>query len=167
MEARPSALAGAPTLRLAVAADEPFLRELYRSTRAQELAALGWSEERVRAFCDQQFDAQAASYAGELPQAQHFVVVFDGVPGGRVIEARIPEGILVADLSLMPGRRGRGWGNFLLARLQEQARAAGADLLLHAMRDSPELAWYQRHGFVIREEQGLHFLLAWDALISR
>ncbi len=46
------------TLRDETAEDDAFLREVYASSRADELALALWSQEQREAFLDSQFRAQ-------------------------------------------------------------------------------------------------------------
>jgi hypothetical protein len=62
------------TLRPARPEDEPFLYDLYASTRAAELAALDWSSAQQEAFLSLQFRAQQAHYA-EYPNADPQIIV--------------------------------------------------------------------------------------------
>ena len=45
------------------AEDEPFLFELYASTRGDEMALVGWDKPQQEAFLRMQFKAQRSSYA--------------------------------------------------------------------------------------------------------
>ena len=46
------------TLRAVAPEDEPFLAELYASTRADEMALVDWDAATKQAFLRQQFEAQ-------------------------------------------------------------------------------------------------------------
>ncbi len=77
------------TLRAPLPADEPFLREVYRSGRADEFAPARLEPSHLRAILDSQYDLQAASYARRFPKAQTFVICCDGVPAGRLIKGPV------------------------------------------------------------------------------
>ena len=49
--------------------DVPFLAGVYASTRWDELAPTGWSDEEKAVFCRRQFDAQSAHYRENYPGA--------------------------------------------------------------------------------------------------
>ncbi len=49
-------------LRPVAPEDEPFLRRVYASSRAEELAPVPWDEAQKQAFCDMQFAAQDSHY---------------------------------------------------------------------------------------------------------
>ena len=155
------ARSAAPTLRPATPEDEPFLRELYRVTRAGEFAALPLAPAQLRALCDTQFDAQLAGYRAAYRQVQQFVVASPDEPAGRLIKARDATGLWLLDIALMPAFRHRGWGGQLVRGLQDEARACASPLRLHVEKSSPWIAWYQRLGFVVEEESGLHYEFKW------
>jgi ribosomal protein S18 acetylase RimI-like enzyme len=152
----------APALRPATPEDEPFLRELYRVTRGGEFAALQLEPAQLRALCDAQFDAQLAGYLVGYPKMQQFVVGSRDEPAGRLIIAHDAPSLWLLDIALMPAFRHRGWGGQLMRGLQGEARASACALRLHVEKASPWLAWYQRLGFVVENESGLHYELKWS-----
>jgi GNAT superfamily N-acetyltransferase len=152
------------TLRVATAADEPFLRALYRSTRIDELSPLGWSEAQVDAFCDFQFIAQAQGYRQAYPGAEHLILGFQGEDVGRMIKSRTSSELMLVDLALQPAFRNRGLGRFVVAGLQEEARSASTPLLLHVERSSRAVAFYQRLGFAVVAEDDLRFTMRWSGV---
>ena len=151
-----------PALRASVPEDEPFLRELYRTTRAGELAALPWGEAEVSAFCRWQFDVQVASYRQSYPQARHLIICDREAPAGRMITARTDEGLVLVDLALLPAFRNRGWGTLLLQGLQEDARRSALPLLLQVERNNRALTLYRRLGFAVTGESGVRFAMRWS-----
>src|SRR5947209_5408468 len=99
--------------------DDPFLARVYASTRAEELAVTGWSDEEKAVFCRRQFDAQAAHYRENYPGASFQVIESDARPIGRVYVARWEKEIRIVDIALLPEFRGSGIGTKLLRELQE------------------------------------------------
>jgi ribosomal protein S18 acetylase RimI-like enzyme len=154
----------APVLRPVTPEDEPFLRALYRATRGPELAALPWSDAQVAAFCNMQFDAQAAGYRSAFPRAEHLLICGTEAPAGRMIKSSAGKGLVLVDIALMPAFRNRGWGSLLLRSLQDEARARAVPLRLQVEKASSALAFYLRLGFTITGEQGLHFTMSWTPL---
>jgi ribosomal protein S18 acetylase RimI-like enzyme len=149
------------TLRAATAADEPFLREAYASSRAPELAIVPWDEMTKRAFCDQQFDAQITYYRQTFPETEDLVVRDGNTRVGRLIKARTPHELHLLDIVLLPGHRNRGLGSALLRGLQEEARTAMVPIVLYVDVKSGAVAFYRRHGFVVTSEDALHFAMKW------
>lgn len=146
----------------AAAADEPLLRAVYASTRAEELAVTGWSDAQKAAFCDQQFTAQDAHYRAHYPGAQFSIIERGGVPAGRLYVARWEREIRIMDIALLPGHRGAGIGTKLLRELQDEARTAGKALSIHVEKFNPALRLYERLGFRAKEDRGVYLLMEWQ-----
>src|SRR5947207_14288579 len=110
------------SLRTITPADDAFLARVYASSRADELAVTGWSEEQKAEFCRRQFDAQTAYYSVNYPGASFQVIERDGMPIGRLYAARWEKEIRIVDITVLPEFRGAGIGTQLLHELQEEAR---------------------------------------------
>jgi ribosomal protein S18 acetylase RimI-like enzyme len=142
--------------------DTAFLARVYASSRAEELALTGWSEEQREVFCRRQFDAQSAYYAATYPEASFQVIERDGVSIGRLYVARWEKEIRIVDITLLPEFRGSGIGTKLLRELQDQARSAGKSLTIHVERFNRALQLYQRLGFHQVEDKGVYLLMRWS-----
>ncbi|MEY2510300.1 MAG: hypothetical protein QOE26_1063 [Verrucomicrobiota bacterium] len=151
------------SLRLITPEDVPFLARVYASTRWDELAPTGWSDEEKAVFCRRQFDAQSAHYRQHYPEASFEIIERDGAPIGRLYVARWEKEIRIVDISLLPEARGAGIGTRLLRDLQEEARSASKSLTIHVERFNPALQLYQRLGFVQVEDKGVYLLMRWSA----
>jgi GNAT superfamily N-acetyltransferase len=149
------------SLRPITPEDDSFLAGVYASSRAEELAVTGWSEEQKAEFCRRQFDAQSAYYAVNYPGASFQVIERDGQPIGRFYVARWEKEIRIVDITLLSEFRGTGIGTNLLRDLQNEARAAGKSLTIHVERFNRALQLYQRLGFRELEDKGVHLLMEW------
>jgi ribosomal protein S18 acetylase RimI-like enzyme len=154
------------TLRPIADADEPLLRRVYASTRAEELAPVPWTDDQKRAFVDQQFDARAAHYAQHYPGMTRDVVVVDGVDAGHLLVDRWEREIRIVDVALLPEHRGGGAGTTLLKALMDEARAAGKALSIHVERTNPAMALYERLGFAPVAEEGVYLRMEWRAPVD-
>jgi len=150
------------SLRAITPADTSFLAGVYASSRADELALTGWSEEQKEVFCRRQFDAQSAYYAATYPEALFQVIERDGVSIGRLYAARWEKEIRIVDITLLPEFRGSGIGTKLLRDLQDQARSAGKSLTIHVERFNRALQLYERLGFRQVEDKGVYLLMKWE-----
>ena len=104
-------------------ADESFVRSVYASTRADELALLDWSEEEKRQFVEMQFRAQSVYYRAQFPGA-YFLIIEDGEsPIGRLYLDEPEHEIRIIDIALLPEHRRKGIGGSLLEQIQGQAIA--------------------------------------------
>jgi GNAT superfamily N-acetyltransferase len=153
----------APALQVrpATDADEAFLRSVYAASRADEVAVFGWPDAQVAAFLGQQFDAQRAHYRAAHPDAVEGVIEVDGDPAGRLYADRGPTALLVLDLALLPGQRGRGTGTALLGALQVDAATFGVPLRLHVAHANPARRLYERLGLRPVADDGVRLELEW------
>lgn len=149
----------AVSLRPAAAADEPFLRRVYASTRELELSVIPWSREERRRFVDGQFDRQDAYYREHYDGASFAVVEVNGEPAGRLYVARWDDEIRVIDVTLLPEHRGRGVGTQLLQELVEEGRRAGKRVTIHVEKPNPARRLYEGLGFAAVEDKGLYLLM--------
>lgn len=149
-------------LRRITPSDKDFLARVYASSRADELAITGWSEEQKADFCRSQFDAQSAYYSANYPKASFQIIERDGWPVGRLYVARWETEIRIVDITLLPEFRGSGIGSKLLRDLQAEARSARKSLTIHVERFNRALALYQRLGFKQVEDKGVYLLMEWE-----
>ena len=150
------------SLRPITPEDDAFLARVYASSRAEELAVTGWSEELKADFCRRQFDAQSAYYTANYPDASFQIIERDGWPIGRLYVARWEKEIRIVDITLLPEARGSGIGSKLLRDLQTEARAAEKSLTIHVERFNRALSLYQRLGFREIEDKGVYLLMRWE-----
>jgi GNAT superfamily N-acetyltransferase len=150
-----------PRLRTATPEDEQFLRAVYASTRAEELARVPWSDEQKRGFTDMQFAAQDADYRRNYPDAQYSVIEVQGIAAGRLYVDRCKKEIRIIDIALLPEHRRAGIGTKLLRALQDEACSAGKALTIHVEKFNPARSLYQRLGFQQIEDKGVYLLLEW------
>jgi ribosomal protein S18 acetylase RimI-like enzyme len=151
--------AGSISSRLVVPDDEPFLFEVYASTRATELALTPWNDEQRLAFVQMQFAAQRTHYQRYYPQAVHEIILRGGGPIGRSYIDRRETEIRILDLTLLPEVRGVGIGAYLLRELMREADATGRSLSIYVERFNPSLSLFERLGFAKKEEDDIYFLM--------
>jgi ribosomal protein S18 acetylase RimI-like enzyme len=149
------------SLRPAQAADEAFLRQVYASTRAFELQQVPWTLEQKAAFCDMQFTAQDSYYRATFVTAQFLVIEQNAVPAGRLYVERQDDEIHIIDIALMPEHRGRGIGTYLLQKVMQEGQSIGKKVTIYVERYNPALSLYQRLGYELVKEHGVHYLMEW------
>ena len=142
--------------------DLPFLRRVYASTRADELAMVPWPEAHKAAFLQMQFDAQRRYYEERFPAAQRSIVLHEGQPAGRLYVDRRDGEIRVIDIALLPAHRGAGIGTALMRAILDEAAQAGKLVRIHVEQQNPALRLYQRLGFARVETQGVYVLMEWS-----
>jgi len=144
--------------------DLAFLRGLYASTRAAELALAPWPEPIRAAFIDQQFAMQHRHYVTHYPDADFLLIERGPTPVGRLYLQYGPAALLVIDISLQPECRGAGIGSQLLAHTQAVARTQSLDVELHVLHTNlAARRLYQRLGFVETADEGSHLRMRWPA----
>ncbi|MGH8085784.1 MAG: GNAT family N-acetyltransferase [Lysobacter sp.] len=155
-------------LRTVVDADLPWLRQLYRDLRAEELAPLQWPTAAQSAFADNQFALQHAHYLAHYRAADFLLIEQRGEPVGRYYLLRqtadCPDDYLIVDISLCTKRRGQGIGRALIAQTQQQAAGRGAGVRLHVRHDNTRAQQlYARLGFAATGDRGVDLAMRWCA----
>jgi ribosomal protein S18 acetylase RimI-like enzyme len=150
----------AVTLRTVVAADEPFLLEVYKATRP-EIAEWGWSPEQQDAFIRMQFNGQQRAYEMQYPDAAHQVILYNDEEVGRLITFRTEQEIRLADVALLPQYRNRGVGARLIRELCVEAAQRGVPVRLQVSKFNPAIRLYERLGFKMLGESDTHFQMEW------
>jgi ribosomal protein S18 acetylase RimI-like enzyme len=149
------------TLRDVTDGDEAFLRQVYASTRAAEMALVDWPESVKDAFVRQQFDAQRSWYRQTMPDATYQVILLGGRPVGRLYLDRRPDETCLVDIAILPAFQHRGAGSWLLDRILGEAAARRASVSLHVEINNPARTWYLRRGFAVDAEEGAYLRMRW------
>ncbi|MBD0369753.1 MAG: N-acetyltransferase [Pyrinomonadaceae bacterium] len=149
------------SLRPSTPEDEAFLYEVYKSTRAEEMAAWGWPTAQQDAFLQLQFKAQQMSYQMEDGQSGTQIILLDGQPVGQLIVNRTESEIHLTDISLLTEHRSGGIGTLLIKELFEEAAAEGKVVELHVLKTNRAMRLYERLGFKTIGESGMHFQMQW------
>jgi len=131
--------------RTAAETDEPFLRDLYASTRPE---VADWPDELRAAFLAQQFEAQRTGWGATFPASRHDLLLLDGRPIGRVWVDWSATECLIVDLALLPEYRRQGIGTQVVEELLAQTDRAGVPARAHVERmNTPSFAFWTRLGF--------------------
>ena len=141
----------------------PFLRQLYNSTRWEELAPLvDWTDAQKFAFLDQQFDAQRSYYLSQYAGAAFDVLEAQGAPAGRLYLDRQADTLLVIDIALLPQWCGRGIGTALLEAMFAEARLSGKGVTISVEKFNPAQRLYRRLGFREYAESDIYWFMHWS-----
>lgn len=151
------------SLRTAHEGDLPWLRDLYASTRAEEMAPVPWPEIEKRGFLDQQFGLQHQHYLTHYGDTDFLAIEHaDHGPVARCYLQRTPPDHLIVDISVFPKMRGSGLGSALIRQCQHDATLLGRGVRLHvheANHGAQRL--YLRLGFIPQGNAGLYQLMRW------
>ena len=142
--------------------DLPFLRELYASTRADEMVVVPWDEAQKRAFLEMQFEAQHTYYLEQFADASFDLILQDGEPIGRLYIDRRDDEHRLIDIALLPAARGRGIGGSIMRRLLDEAAAESKPVRIHVEQHNTAMRLYERLGFERIEEQGVYWFMEWQ-----
>lgn len=121
---------------------------LFRTFRNDIDDAIGLSDSEKKTFIQQQFEAQRRSYQQKYPDSSPKLILVADARAGRVWVARLQSQIRLVDIMVLPSFQNQGVGSFLIAKLQDEARATERPLrhMVHTTnRDA--LRFYRRHGF--------------------
>jgi ribosomal protein S18 acetylase RimI-like enzyme len=156
--ARSIQIGGTLNLRPARDGDLDFLRRLYRSFRAGEMALVPWSEAAKDAFLDDQFRLQHHHFTTVYADADFLLVEQAGAPIGRLYLQRGEDGLRVVDIGLLPEFRRQGLGRTLMEWvLREAAEARAPKISLHVLpQNLPARRLYERLGFEVVSEEATH-----------
>jgi ribosomal protein S18 acetylase RimI-like enzyme len=143
--------------RAATAEDDSFLRELFASTRPQEMAFFGDNEDQKRAFISMQFSILPRSY----PDAMHTIILAGNVPIGRTIIDRSESELRLVDIALLPEFRNYGIGALLVRQLLDEGSEKHLPVRLQVFKYGDAVRFYERLGFQLIEENGSHLKMEW------
>ena len=153
--------ADAVTLRPVCSSDSELLFATYASTRADELAQVGWEAAQKESFLRMQFDAQRKFYESEYPGAEFQIILVAGEAAGRLYVHRREQEIRIMDIALLPEFRGRGIGTVLLNEILAEGERTARPVTIHVESFNPAQRLYQRLGFVQVANNGVYHLLEW------
>lgn len=150
------------SLRPAGPDDEAFLFYLYASTRAAEMALVGWDPAQKESFLRMQFDAQQSHYQKAFPQADHDIILAKNKPIGRLYVDRSGQEIRLLDITIVPEKRNNGVGTAFIEKLKEEARQKGVPVRFYVWQlNQAAYRLYRRLGFLQAGEAGAYLLMEW------
>lgn len=140
--------------------DLDFLRELFASTRREEMAPSGWPQEQIEAFLLQQFEAQHSYYQEHFSSTDFDLILSsEKKPIGRLYLDERDDEFRIIDIALLPEARGKGTGSAILQSIIDRAFAVGKAVRIHVEQNNPAMRLYSRLGFKMVEEQGVYHLM--------
>lgn len=142
-------------------ADKSFMYATFASTRVEELAITGWSDEQKEQFLRLQFEAQRLSYLREIPDAEYSVIRCGTAAVGRLIVERTPTEVHIVDIALLAEFRRQGIGSVLMGRLFDEAEKAGKTVRLFVEKVNPALRWYERMRFQVIRTGPIYLEMVW------
>ena len=152
------------TLRPVSTTDGDLLFHLYASICENELALVDWDDATKESFLQMQFQAQQTHYQSCFVHDDHHVIELDGMPIGRMYLSYSPDEIRLLDITLLPRYRNQGIGTTLLQDVIHQAEATRRPVQLYVFKDNRgAFRFYQRLGFTLCGDTGVHFVMEWSS----
>lgn len=146
------------SLREVTPEDQPFLFEVYASTRMDELQQTAWSDEQKLAFIRMQFLVRERTHQ----RADDRIILLNGKPIGRMLVDRGEAAILLRDIAVLTEYRNAGVGSRLIQDLMKEAAAAGKPIQLHVVASSPAVRLYERLGFRQTGDDAAYLEMEWS-----
>jgi ribosomal protein S18 acetylase RimI-like enzyme len=156
---------GQISLRPAHDDDDAFVFALFAQTRRAQFAALGWPSEQLDVLLHQQYDFRRRGYGESYPDAADRVIEIGPEAVGRLLTARLEGRITIIDIAVADRCRGTGIGGAVLALVQGEAAALGADVILQVDVDNPAQRLYTRLGFEVAADHGLYREMRWSSRV--
>ncbi len=135
--------------------DQPFLEQLYYSTREDELMQINWSEQQKQQFSIMQFIAQKSDYEKRYPNAIQQIIYVKKKAAGCLYTNETDNNIHVIDIALLPQFRNKGVGKFILQQLKNKAKKQQKTMSLNVIKTNPAKHLYERLGFISIKEDGI------------
>lgn len=149
--------------RAAQVADEPFLFQLYATSRDYEIHLTGWSDQQKSEFLQAQAELQLKHYRAYYPSARHELILLDGQPVGRLYVNRCDTEINLMDVCLLPDFRSRHIGAQLMQGLIRESKTAGLPIVCCVAKlNEGALRFYERFGFFTTSDDGVYLRLRRD-----
>ena len=121
-----------------------------------------WTSEQQQLFVRSQFAAQQAHYAEKYPAATHDIIMANGRPVGRLYIGRLDQEIRIVDITVLPAERNCGIGTYLIKQILDEAKRAGKLTRIYVEEFNPSLRLFERLGFSVSAQHGMHLLLEWS-----
>ncbi|HIW32914.1 MAG TPA: GNAT family N-acetyltransferase [Candidatus Paenibacillus intestinavium] len=129
--------------------DEPFMYEVYASTREEEMKAWGWGSQEQAAFLRMQYDAQCRSYLSQYPSLGRKVIIYENERVGRLLTALTGDGLTIVDIAILPNYRRRRIGTAILEQVCREAELFHIPIRLSVRYDNQAIRLYYRLGFKV------------------
>jgi ribosomal protein S18 acetylase RimI-like enzyme len=146
-------------LRLAEKSDEPFLYQLYCTTRHEEMVVWGWDTPQQELFLKLQYQAQQQHYRQHYATADHHIIEWEATAIGQLLVWRTATEIRLVDITLLPAYHNQGIGTTLIQALLGEVASQAKPVRLSVASGNRAKDLYERLGFVILDSDGVYFLM--------
>ena len=139
--------------------DLEFLYKVYASTRAEEMALTGWTEQQIEEFLRMQFNLQHKQYRQNYENAAFDIILYHKIPVGRLYVDRRLDDIRIVDIALLTEYRRKKIGSKIMKELMAEADEKNVNLSLHVEHNNPALGLYERLGFEQKELRSIYYFM--------
>lgn len=139
--------------------DIPFLYQVYRSTRLEELAPANFSEVELESFLKMQFNLQHTQYMQSYSNPSFDIIVVEDTPVGRLYVNRDTNDIRIIDVALLTEHRRKGIARKLFEDLIAESETKKVSLSLHVEHENPIMHFYKELGFKCGQDKGIYLFM--------
>lgn len=147
-----------PALISVTESDEPFLIELYASTRTAEMAIVPWSDDQKRTFLKMQFEAQDRYYRERYPNASFEIIKLNGRSVGRLYQAQLADEIRIIDIAFLPEHFDQDIFIELLREILRKGERDGKAVRIYLEDSDATTEIFINLGFQKIDRHGIYFL---------
>ncbi|WP_411502278.1 GNAT family N-acetyltransferase [Brevibacillus centrosporus] len=141
--------------------DQPFLFQLFGTTRSDEIALWGFDQTMADQFLRMQWEAQTHSYRLQFPAMNQWIILANKEKIGRILVNRTSQELHLVDISLLPAYCNKGIGTGLLLGLQREALQQKKTLSLSVLVSNPAKRLYDRLGFSVVSVDEVYVRMQW------
>lgn len=149
------------TLRPVAPSDEPFLIDLYATTRAWEQQHAGLDDAQWRMFITSQYTARKNHYDKFFAAAESSIILQHRKPIGRHIVLRGEHEYRLVLTEILPEYQGSGIGSTLVKDVLAEGESAGKPVRLQVAKLNGPLALCKKLGFVKTGSNDIYHQLEW------
>ena len=141
--------------------EENFWREVFYDSVRKHFAALNLPENDLKRLLEMQYQAQKADYEANYPNAENDLILYNGVPVGRVILSTEHNDLHLVDLAVLTKYRNLGIGTAILNWLFAESRRTKLAIRFYVEKNNRAFSLYERLGFKTIADVTTHFQMQW------
>jgi hypothetical protein len=138
--------------------DKSFLVELYAATRAEEMAAVPWSDEQKQAFLQMQSEAQNLYYREIYPNASFNIIKSNDESIGRFYFAELADEFRIIDLAFLSQHFDKDTFIKLIRKVLQKGETSGKAVQIYLESFNPLAEIFTDLGFQKIGQHGIYFL---------
>ena len=138
------------------------MRQLYASTREEEMKQFPFDDAQKQEFLDQQFGAQFEHYRLHYPTCERNIIERTGSPSAA--SGSTSGAIRSASSTSLscPSGAAAASARMLVRDVLDRGARAGKPVTIHVEGFNPALRLYERLGFQKVDTNGVYYLMRWE-----